>query len=311
MNKVILSSLILVLLVAGCVNPLDSLFNQGGSTQVKELPPDVLSIQNITVLPSTSVRERDQFSVFFDLMNQDELNETLYSYNIYDTGLCDWTGGDSRSGSDSLFPQEIRQIEWNFNAPSSQEIANLRVTCPIRFRFDFDYQAKSQIDVLVMNSERLRELQRAGKSTTFSPTLNVGRGPIKIYFDFGTTLPVRNNSELTVYVRVEDKGTGMLENIESDSFTIRFPKGFNVIEGNGATCPSFNCELDILSAIEGEGWKCTNYQNISIISKKTLDIRCSGITTPSVVDEKTYFISATLDYGYYVAGQVDVEVKPE
>jgi len=298
MKKLILS-LILVLLVAGCSNlPFDFPFLSTGETQVKELPPDVLSIQNITVLPSTSVRESDQFSVFFDLMNQDELNETVFTYNIYDTGLCYWTGGDPTSGSDSLFPQEIRQVEWNFNAPSSEQIANLRVTCPIRFKFDFNYTAKSQIDVIVINSNRLRELQKAGKSTTFSPTLNVGRGPIKIYFDFGTTLPVRDNSNLTVYVRIEDKGTGLLKQIEKDKFVITFPSDFIVPDD---ACPYFTCTNGV----------CTNsQQSIPIISKKSLDIRCSGITTKPIADEKTYFISATLNYGYYVAGQVDVEVKP-
>ena len=67
MNKITLVSLIVVLLVAGCTDPFGIFQPQG--PQVKELPPDVLSIQNITTLPSSSVRERDQFSIYFDLMN--------------------------------------------------------------------------------------------------------------------------------------------------------------------------------------------------------------------------------------------------
>ena len=146
----------------------------------------------------------------------------------------------------------------------------------------------------------MTELQRAGKSTAFSPTVNVGRGPIKIYFDFGTALPARNNSDLTVYVRAEDKGSGMLKEIDPNNFIIDF-QDFTVESGNDATCPYFNCV----------GTVCTNYQTIPIINRKSLDIRCSNIKTPSVNTEKTYFISATLDYGYYVTGETDIEVKPE
>lgn len=305
MNKLIVGSLILILLVAGCSNlPFDIPFFSNSGPQVKELPPDVISIQNITVIPSTSVRERDQFSIYFDLMNQDEFNETDTRYSIYDTGLCNWTGGDpnSRDGDISLFPQEIKSVEWNFKAPSADKIANLRVTCPIRFKFNFSYQSKSQIDVLVANSNYLTELQRAGKSTVFSPTLNVGRGPIKIYFDFGTTLPVKNNSDLTVYVRAEDKGTGMLKAIDAQNFIIKFPQDFTVPSD---ACPYFNCDTTGI---------CTNNEPIPIINRKSLDIRCSGIVTPdsSKFDtEKTYFISATLNYGYFVTGEVDIEVKPE
>ena len=301
MNKLIVGSLILILLVAGCSNlPFDIPFFSSGGTQVKEMPPDVISIQNITVIPSTSVREKDQFSVYFDLMNQDEFNEVDTSYSIYDTGLCTWTGGDPKTDSISLYPQEIKSVEWNFNAPSADEIAHLRVTCPIRFKFNFPYQSKSQVDVLVANSNYLTQLQQAGKSTTFSPTVNVGRGPIKVYFDFGTTLPARDNSNLTVYVRAEDKGSGMLKTIDKENFTINF-QGFNVSSGNDNTCPYFNCI----------GTVCTNYQAIPIINGKTLDIRCSNIKTPGVDTEKTYFINATLNYDYYVTGEVDVEVKPE
>jgi hypothetical protein len=300
MDKLIVGSLILILLVAGCSNlPFNIPFLSSSGTQVKELPSDVISMQNITVIPSTSVRERDQFSVYFDLVNQDEFNVTDASYSIFDTGLCTFTGGDpnSKNGDISLSPQEVKSVEWNFKAPSADEIANLRVTCPIRFRFNFPYQSKSQIDVLVANSNYLTELQRAGKDTTFSPTVSVGRGPIKIYFDFGTTLPVRDNSGLTVYVRAEDKGSGMLKAIDPGNFIINF-QGFNV---SSDACPYFNCD----------GTVCTNNEPIPIINRKSLDIRCSNIKTPSVDTEKTYFIGATLNYGYYVTGEVDIEVKPQ
>ncbi len=306
--------LILVLLVSGCTGlPFDIPFFSSGGTQVKELPPDVISMHNITVLPSTSVRAEDEFSIYFELLNQEEFNYTDVKYDLYDTGLCIPTGGNPTLScyppgcGFSLGPQEIMQVEWTFKAPNADKIAHLKVTCPIRFRFDFSYQAKSQIDVLVISSEHFSELQKAGKATTFSPTVNVGRGPIKTYFDFGTSLPVKNNASLPVYIKVEDKGTGMLEQIEAGDFIITFPSEFDF---SNVDCPYFGCDKS--TGI------CTSNAPIPIISKKSLDIRCSGIKTPDVIrgssgseiPEKTYFISSSLDYDYYVAGEVDVQVNP-
>jgi hypothetical protein len=154
MKKLFLT-LILVLLVSGCTIP----FLSSSTTTVKELPPDVISISNITVLPSTSVRVKDEFSIYFELSNQEEFDYTPVNYNLYDTGLCTPKGGypdisiNPPEGSlQSFAPKEIRQIEWTFQAPSTDTIANLTVTCPIRFRFDFSYNAKSEVDVLVIDS---------------------------------------------------------------------------------------------------------------------------------------------------------------
>jgi hypothetical protein len=295
--------------VSGCTGlPFDIPFFSSGGTQVKELPPDVISMHNITVLPSTSVRAEDEFSIYFELLNQEEFNYTNVEYDLYDTGMCSATGGDPTLScyppncGFSLAPQEIRQIVWTFQAPDANKIANLRVTCPIRFRFDFSYNAKSQIDVLVIDSDHFLELQKAGKATTFSPTINVGRGPIKTYFDFGTTLPVKNDANLPIYIRIEDKGTGMLKEIAEGNFTVTFPTNFTVPDGPN-TCPYLVCTNK----------KCKNTNaKIPIISKKSLDIRCSGIKTPANigVPEKTYFISSSLDYNYYVIGEVDIEVNP-
>jgi hypothetical protein len=314
MKKLFLT-LILILLVSGCTGlPFDIPFLSSSSTQVKELPPDVISINNVTVLPSTSVRANDEFSIYFELFNQEEFNYTKVSYNLYDTGLCISKGGYPDISPDTvgprspleLAPQEIRQVEWTFQAPDADKIAHLKVTCPIRFRFDFSYNAKSQIDVLVIDSVHFTELQKAGEATTFSPTINVGRGPIKTYFDFGTSLPVKSGSELPVYIKVEDKGTGMLEKIGADNLTVTFPIDFTVPGGPDKACPYFNCTS--YSGI------CTNYVDIPMISKKSLEIRCSGIKAASLdsgVPEKTYFISSNLNYNYYVAGEVDVEVNPQ
>ncbi|MFH1473286.1 MAG: hypothetical protein ABIE55_00150 [Candidatus Aenigmatarchaeota archaeon] len=310
--KIIFLGLITVLLISGCVVPGFDFFS-GGDVEVKELPPDVISVHNITVLPSTSVRVGDQFSVYFEVLNQDEFEEIPLDYNLYDTGLCRPIDGDPEvsptdtTGSfvDTFSPKESRLIEWNFEAPTGEEIAYISVTCPIRFKFDFyDYTAESQVDFVVIDKDYLLELQRAGETVTSRPTVNVGRGPIKIYFEFGANLPVKNGSPLPVYVRVEDKGTGLLRKIENGTFTITFPTGFTVPTN---ACPYFNCFGNV----------CTSNEDIPIINKKSLEIRCSNIKTPESDDlsfrpgpEKTYSISAEIEYDYSAVGEINIKVNP-
>ncbi len=314
MKKLFLS-LILILLVSGCSRiPFLNIFASQGPTVV-ELPSDVISITNVTVLPSTTVRVNDEFSVFFELLNQDEFIKVPVDYNLYDTGLCDpiegeppitgaYTIGTSAvfPGGD-FFPQETRLVIWTFKAPSAEEIAAISLTCPIRFKFDFPYNATTEIDVLVISEAHLEELQRAGTARSFKPTINVGRGPLKIYFDFGTSLPVKDTGyPLPVYVTVENKGTGLLSEILSETFTITFPSEFDL---SSARCPYFSRV--------GDSSTFRNNDDIPIINKKSLEVRCIGIKTrslPEGIPERTYFITASIDYDYYSTGEVNVKIVP-
>jgi hypothetical protein len=298
MKKFVLG-LFLILLVSGCAGMPDifnGLFPGSGGTTVKELPPDILTIQNINVIPSSSIRPSDQFSVSFEVKNQEEnLMISNVNYALFDTGLCKWKEGNVPNASkwDYFVPQETKLIDWTFEAPSADEIAYLSTKCPIRFKINYTYNATSQIDVDVISKERLWEIQRSGNATTFTPTLNVGRGPIKIYFDFGVSLPVRNESILPIYITVEDKGTGIYGNVEINSSYIKFPSEFTDI-----SCDHFSCVNST----------CDKNEKIPMIKRKSPQIRCS-VKTPNVPIERTFFITAGINYAYDVEGEVNVEVK--
>jgi hypothetical protein len=317
MKKIILS-LSLVLLISGCVGmPFDIPFlsDQGGPN-VTELGPDILVIQNINVIPNPPLSPDDRFSVYFEVKNQDE-NERVpqagfpdVSYELYDTGLCSFEGGDPRlkSGtwSSGFAPLETKLVEWNFKAPSVDEIVHLSTSCPIKFKINYDYTAKSQIDVSVIDEERLRDLQRSGEDTTYIPSLSVGRGPVKIYFDFGNILPVRENSELPVYIKVMDKGAGLLGKISramGRRLVIKAP------DFQGITCIEdyFIC-FDTNN--DGNNDRCENtLKDIPLIRKETFEIRCV-LTTPGVSIENTYYITAELHYEYPVLGETNVRIEP-
>jgi hypothetical protein len=160
-----------------------------------------------------------------------------------------------------------------------------------------------------MTEQRYYQLQQSGEFTTFTPTLNVERGPIKIYMEFGASLPIRastteNKRILPVYVTVQDKGTGLLSSIPgSDSvynLTIKVPSEFNV---QSDSCGErFTCSGD----------ECWNTETLTMVKRESPTIKCS-FTTPNegtVGLEKTYFITASLKYPYNLTQKVDVAVKP-
>jgi hypothetical protein len=311
MNKTILGSLILVLLISGCTGlpDISSIFGGNPSANVTKLGPDVIVIQTINVIPKASLRPEDTFSVFFEVKNQDEDKRVPnVRYDLFDRGLCGFEGDGGKPdpnlhpGSFGDFsPSETRLVEWNFRAPTEADMVGLRITCPIRFKIIYDYNATSQIDVDVINPQRLTDLQRSGKDVTYVPSLSVGRGPLKIYFDFGNTLPVRAGGTLTFYVKVKDEGAGLYGEISNET-------GKNLVinadDFSNIDCVSeyFNCPSST---------SCENKQTIPLINKETFDMRCTATAPSGVTDEQTFYINARiLNYEYPVLGQASVEVKP-
>lgn len=315
MKKLFLG-LILVLLASGCAGmpglPFKIPFFGDGGPNVTELGPDVITIQNINVIPKTSVRPDDTFSVYFELKNQEENRRVPSSedtdditYNLYDYGLCSWTGGtkypQNKGNLEPFAPLETKLIEWNFKAPSAEKIAFLSTNCPIRWKITYPFKSISQIDVSVIDENRLRDLQRSGEDTTYVPSLSVGRGPVKIYFDFGNTLPVRNNTNMSVYIKVRDKGKGLLGEIPNSTgkmLTLKAPEKFQNIE----------CVKDYFTC---NGNTCENTKKpIPLIKKETFEIRCTLETPETVNIQETFYITAELNYNYPILGKVIVNVKP-
>lgn len=297
MKKFVLS-LLLIVLISGCTIPEG--FLPGTGTTTKEQSPDLIIVQNLNIIPTPPINANDQFSISFEIKNQDEVvSVDNVSYNLFDKGLCkEKLSGDEESASISsgLAPLQAEFKEWTFMAPSNEDIGHLSVTCPMRFMVSYTHTATSQIDIDVISSDRLSQLQKSGQAPSFTPTLTVGSGPIKIYFDFGASMPVRGKTTLPVYITVEDKGTGLLGNIGSGNLKITFPDGFSVSD---STCLKFTCSGNV----------CTSNVDIPIIKKKSPQLRCS-ITTPDETIEKTYYIRADLAYSYNIVQEASVEIKP-
>jgi len=296
MKKFVLG-LFLILLVSGC-SGMPDIFQgllPGGNSKVNttEASPDLIIIQNLRSIPSPPINSGDSFSVTFELVNQDEIKDVPITYELFDYGLCT-PPTSGTSGGITISPLGTEWREWTFTAPDSSLIAGLTTKCPIRFKVNYAWESKSQIDADVISVDRYNEMQRMGQIPSYTPSLSVGRGPIKIYFSFGATLPIRTSGTLPIFISVEDKGNGLLGNIPDGALTLDFG-GFEAVDcGSRFTCGTSTC---------------TSSGIIPMIRKKSPQLRCTA-KAPSVAIEKTYYITASLDYSYDLIGEVSVEVKP-
>jgi hypothetical protein len=314
MKKIILM-LVLVLLVSGCVG-MENPFGFGSSkTEVKEQPVDVISIQNVNTLPTPPIIAGDQFSISFELTNLEEEKDVDVGYKLMDDGLCKRVSGPEYDIFPDFVPGRVEFVEWTFNTPSNEEMGYLRTTCPVRFIIGYEFTAISEIEANVITEQRYQQLQQSGEFATFTPTINVGRGPIKIYMEYGASLPIRATVPATattpkikrilpVYITVQDKGTGLLSSIPgSDSvynLSIKVPSEFTV---QSDSCGErFSCS----------GNECWNTETLTMIKRESPTIKCS-FTTPdegTVGLEKTYFITASMKYPYNLTQKIDVAVEP-
>ena len=307
--KKTISILILVLFISGCTT-LSDLFRPKQET--KEMPEDVITVENVNVLPIPPIIAGDQFSVSFQLTNVEEKQEIPTSYQLLDDGLCSLVSGQADSEDLGLLvPGQVEFREWTFRTPQSSEIAYLKAVCPVRFKVNYTFFSESEIEVNVISRERYMQLQQSGTFETFTPTLTVGRGPIKIYMEFGATLPLRSGSILPVYMTVEDRGSGLFEEVSEGKLFLQVP---NDVNNNGFTiydCGAMEFYQGSETFVDYDNYDF--YRNrvaIPLIAKKTYKIKCS-LNVPEVDTEQTYFLNAYFQsYEYDIIKQVDVEIQP-
>lgn len=307
MNKSILPlfGLVAVLFISGCVNSNIPLLGGIGTLepQTVEQSEDVLVVENLKAIPS-QVYTEGIFSVVFLLKHQGDPETSESADNvqveIYDWGLCNPTDENVKNviikDLGSFLPGQSEYIEAEFQAPTNREIAKMQATCPISFKVKYDYTALTQVEAKVISENRRRTLERLGKFNYYTPRQSVGLGPVKIYFRFSEPQPFISDRTVKVFIKVVNKGNGKIEGgkIEKGKFTIEFPSDFK-----GVDCIKFDCKNK----------KCTNTEPIDFIGDETNEIVCD-VTLPKGVEEKTYYITAKLDYTYSLDNRIEVPVLP-
>jgi len=251
-----------------------------------ELPQDILKIETLGVIPETPVAD-STFTVTFLITNMDEIKEIEnVKLTVYDSGMCECDSCVASTGLakqiDKIYPMSTEEIELTFKAPTNRELGNMPGRCSIKYKLAYDFNAETLTEVVVINENKLEELQKAGETASVSPKTIIGKGPIKIRTEIKEKQPILMDTTVPIIFNIENKGTG--------TFAVQPGKELNISSGK----IGMNCQE----------------KTVSLINGKILPIACQ-LTTPYVDDMKTFYIKTSLPYRYSVQGEIDVDIKPE
>lgn len=311
-----------VVFVSGCVEggDLQSIFSSlTGQQETVVAPKDVLLIQDIQVIPSPPITAStgsidSTFTLTFQVVNIGEAQEGSKEADLvkvygYDWGRCEprdaivndmIQGLQGQETSDiSIFPGGGAEIvQWEFKAPTNEDLGRMEGKCPIRFKLQYQFDAHTTSDIAVVSKQRLIEASRAGQTISVTPVQTQSRGPIKISVNYDTKQPVAEDLVIPVIIKVHDVGSGMYEKVPNGILEVDFP-----FPDDWVTCYNFDMEPD-----SGK-WK--NQKEIPLIKGETPIIRCDINTQNiNIEDIKTYNIRADMTYTYTLYGEKDVTIKP-
>jgi len=327
MNKTTALALIAVIIASGCVGQ-----SGGGVTNLES--QDVVIANNEPTIPAKPVAGT-VFTARFDVKNQhEERTAKDVSVTIFDTGKCTlskvngvdastivqglgaartWPGltietaGGKLAFQTNFAPGQTEVVRLDIAAPTSAQIQGLRSECPVRYRISYAFDAVSEVTVQAISPERIAAIEaETGSRPSFARTLNIGAGPIRVFIEPKSQLPVESNQPLRVDLQVKNEGTGEFNRIEPGVLSMSLDKEWVPELTNGLACGGF---FDA-GVIDNGRMVYTNNRAIDMVQKQSNMIRCSW-TTPSVALEKQYVIQTKMPYTYeYFGQQITVPITP-
>jgi hypothetical protein len=227
----VIAALSLVIFSSGCTVPglnieipfLPDIF---GGMNVQEQRHDVISIESLDAIPSSTVRSGQSIRLRAVVKNlqQPEYNPvdnveiTLYN----DCGLFEVTGDFCANSFESdkitckvkMYPQSTSLVQWKLDA---KEI-KVETPCNIGIMARYSYTTYSTASVTFVNKAELERLVTEGKSFSETGTLSIGEGPVKPYIEVlnqpividvvGTTVKNRGSGIMSFWL--ENKGSGII-----------------------------------------------------------------------------------------------------
>ncbi len=358
-------AIVLVVFVSGCVEGFEipgfqSLF--GGPTQeTVEETPDIIITKDLSVIPRPPIIAGNEFTVLFTMKNQDDtqsINDVevrLYNWGICepltteflpDPDLWSYSGGVYQRAFDEIVPNEEQVIEWAFRAPTNERIGSIEANCPMKWELNYTFSARSNDDFTVISKERKADLARADEQWegTDNPQY-IGIGPIKIYYDFKTKMPVQSNSSIQFALQVVDKGSGIYPEIRKGTMFIKVPEQWTdnietLDELNKSCTDKFTVLIKDYAAgmVEGTDYKpipgqtatraagdkvlviedgyviFQNIKDINLYKRESSEIICR-FKAPDLdeinIPEQSYFFSANItDYIYRLTDEETIHIKP-
>lgn len=239
--------LLLVLSSSGCTVPfldieipfLPDIFP---GTEIREERHDVVSIESIQAIPTTTVRAGQSIRLRAIVKNlqKPEYEKTPVTIGLYnDCGLfgmetTQGVKGEFCSGANppsykpstgmvdcttTMYPQSTVVVEWKLTAKDN---VNVETQCKIGILARYNYNTYSTSSVTFVNKEELERLVSEGKSLSEKGIATIGEGPVKPYVEvlnqpiiIDATPGVQDPGSGIMSFWIENKGGGILEIAES------------------------------------------------------------------------------------------------
>jgi len=301
--------MILIVFISVCVEGqgLQGLFGSMGET--KTAPNDVLLVDSMSVIPNPPITASSSFTITFQVKNIGSAEEgTEEAKNVevvlYDWGECepqeDHSSGEVTKQLNTIYPGGAEIVDWNFKAPTNQELGNMEGTCPIRFKVNYSYSAYTTSDLVLVSEERLKQAAKSGETLTVNPLQTQSRGPIKISVDVQADQPVRSDLKIPVVITVRDTGSGLYQAVPNETLVVKFPSNFTV-----------SCDKMNERGKKDDKKIYKNNRKLDLIKGKSVPVRCDmTFNGSSIEDMKTYNIIAEMNYTYPLYSDTEVTIKP-
>jgi len=350
-----------ILFASGCTSQID--FGQNEiqvATPVLEEASDIVAIKNIDTIPNSPVLPDDTVDLSFIIENLDKTESlTNLKVDLFDAAsfkdsqsktlcntattvaVCKPEGQtESCTGNKcnltSLAPGAQHLVNYKLRAPSSDDILKLSTDFELRFAVEHNFMANSIYRPVVVNTEEIKALQRAGQKVDLQAASTLGSGPIKIDLSLVNRNFILNKRGATFEAVVRHTGSGRLVNnrIEQGNLKITFV-GFSC-DNFDTTLGSYNevftpPEDDTIDSLP----RCTFTNNAvrevrdkgKVTGTETsgaIEIYGEGKSNPllfrlkdsgNVIDigsspYRSLEVRATVVYSYRVSGMSQMTVKP-
>ncbi|HLE07954.1 MAG TPA: hypothetical protein VI933_05055 [archaeon] len=316
-----ITALLSVFLVAGCIN-------FGGTSEANVDIKDIISVaaQSASVIPIPPLSTETDFTLSFQVKNNDKNKNIQVNLNVFDWGVCSKPEIKGTQNADKtiynfqLVPGQTELVEISTKSPTKEKIQSLKASCPIQWRTTYAFTATSGDGFNVVSKDKLTQLQRAGKSPELPAiTKSIGTGPIRIYFDFKTDKNYMTAaSPLQMTVTAKDEGEGSLSKVAAGKLFIKVPVEWTRVSKDAASkddsCTS-DFQIDRTKSTQ-DTIAYVNKKDIPLIERSTPELVCN-FAAPNldafspIVPQKSYSVSAELvDYTYSIDGKKEIEINP-
>lgn len=263
-NILAVFALFLVVFSSGCTVPglnieipfLPDIF---GGMNVKEQTHDVISIESLDVIPSTTVRSGQSVilrAVVKNLQSPEyrpviNVDITLFnSCSMFDVQdyFCQDTWNPTSTPSTpehtcritKMHPQYTAIVQWKLTAND----INVETPCKVGVMARYSYITYSTTSVTFINKAELERIVAEGKSFSETGTLSISEGPVKPYvevlkqpivIDILGTNP-RNKGSGIMSFWLENKGGGYIDTCEASKGNVQIGGCASAYTETGTNC---------------------------------------------------------------------------